>query len=74
MSEDSLEAPQVNLLIRGDGDVTLRSIGLGIQPVVLIEATEDGSISIDASFFDTQEDLAELFEYLTLVLRQGEEV
>lgn len=73
----SKEQLKVNLILRDieNGEITLREVALGYQPIVIIEPVEDGddvSFSIDSTGLD-QEELAEVLDLLVGVLRNGEE-
>jgi hypothetical protein len=68
----------MSVTLRNDGStITLRQIALGLEPMVLIEPKiTDGDnlhLEIDATSFDSREDLAALLEVATEVLRSGSE-
>jgi len=57
-------------------DIELRQIGLGINPLILIEPTEedgDYGFKITSSLLE-QEDIAGVLEILANAMRNGEEV
>ena len=67
---------RVSLILRPfGGDVTIRQVGLGLQPIVLIEAEEEDDdviFKVDATGLE-QEELASILEAITNALRNGEE-
>lgn len=75
---DEQETMTVNLRVREmGGDVSLRQVALGYQPIVIIEPeldeeNDEVSFSIDSTGLN-QEELADVLEGILVVLRNGRE-
>lgn len=71
---DEQESLSVTIREYGEDVVTLRQVGLGIQPLLLIEPVEDAdgnvNFELSASLIETDE-LADVLDLVLEVLRNG---
>lgn len=82
MADEEMEGPvTMDLTLRSseDSEKVLRQIVLGYKPMCLIEPeydeeTDGVNFKIDATDIQDQEELAELFEALAHLAREGREV
>ncbi len=76
-SDDDQDSLSVHLILRGeDDDVEFRTLGLGVNPMILIEPVEeangDVNFNVDVTGLD-QEETAVVLESIVDILRRGEE-